>query len=148
MVQNFKSLVLVDNYQDTDKIVGLTLLQGFAFPKARQELHRAIDLLTPTGYSVRISPHELGLSNNRYKFRQGILHMHFEKIGDAKEGEIPTDVSLELWLGATPYAGIIDVKTRKIIVPFSDKQIAQNYLTLLDKYLTPVARNVLQKIAQ
>ena len=146
LAQHVNSLSLAENYKFPDKIAGLTLYQGFQPQKASQELEHILARLTPPGYTVRISTHELGLSNNYQKFRQGSLHLHFEKI-NARPGLIPTDISIELWISAIPYAGIIDPKTRKIIVPFSDKKIAQNYLILFDKYLTPHARRALQNIA-
>ncbi len=141
------SFAFAQDYEHPDKMIGLTFYQGFQPTYTRQELERVLDTLTPPGYTVRISAHELGISDDRKKFRQGFLHVHFEQI-NARPGPIPTDIGIELWLGVTPYAGIIDVQTRKIILPFSDKKIAQNYLILFDKYLTPNARQILQYIAR
>ena len=141
------SFTFATDYENPEKIIGLTLLQGFQPAATRQELEQVLDALTPPGYILRMSTHELGLSSSRQKFRQGFLHIHFEKT-NARPGTIPTNISIELWIGATPYTGIIDIKTRKIIVPFDDKKIAQHYLTLFDKYLTPAARQTLEYIAR
>lgn len=145
--QPIASFTFAEDYEDTNKIIGLTFLQGFQPDKTRQELEYVLDYLTPPGYTVRISTHEIGLSNNRQKFRQGFLHVHFEQI-NSRPGVVTLDSSIELWLGVTPYVGVINPKTRKIIVPFSDKKIAQNYLILFNKYLTPHTRYALERISE
>lgn len=142
-----KTLKFAHDYENPAKVIGLTFQPGFPLPRARQELERTLSSLTPPGYSVRIAPHELGLFNHRKKFRQGFLHVHIEKT-NVVTSPIPTDVSMELWLSMIPFAGIINPQTRKIIVPFGDKQIAKNYLFLLDKYLSADARTTLENIAE
>ena len=117
-----------------NKICAINLTQGIVTAQARQELETVIDTLTPPGYHVRLGVHELGLSNDRKSFRQGKLHIHFDK-EDATEGSFPTDKSIEFFLNLTPLAGLMDTKTRRITYPFSDKMIAKNYLNLLHKYL-------------
>ncbi|MBR2082166.1 MAG: hypothetical protein IJ876_04045 [Elusimicrobiaceae bacterium] len=144
---NVQSFTFAEDYEDPNKIIGLTFFQGFQPDKARRELEQVLDTLTPPGYTIRMGAHELGLSNNRKKFRQGFLHMHFEQVGTRSE-PIPTDMSIELWLGATPYAGVIDPKTRTIIAPFPDRWIARNYLILFNKYLSPEVKRVLDYIAR
>ena len=147
LYEPLKTLKFAYDYENPDKIVGLTFRQGFPLLQTRQELEHTLYRLIPPGYNIRISAHELGLFNHKQKFRQGFLHVHIEKI-DVSQTPIPTDVSMELWLSMVPFAGIINPQTRKILVPFGDKQIAKNYLFLLDKYLSAEARACLERIAR
>ena len=128
-------------------------LFGFIFPqtfkpiaKTRQEFETLLEAIIPPGYIVRMTPHELGLSNNRRKFRKGMLHLHLEKT-NIKPGQIPLDVSLNIGLSLRPYVGIIDPISHKILVPFKDKKIARAYLGIFEKYLSPEAKFILEKIA-
>lgn len=141
-----RSFVFSKDIDNPNHIVGIVFLQGFQPGKTGQEFEQVLALLTPPGYTVRLNAHEVGLSNTRKRFRQGFLHLHFEKI-DKQPFQIPVDISIKLWLSVSPYAGVINPQTRKIIVPFNDKTIAKNYFTLFQKYLTPRIKTILQYIS-
>jgi len=143
-----KGVVLIPWGPESDLLFGFSFLQTFQpISKTQQEFEQILETLVPPGYTVRITAHELGLSNRRHKFRKGVLHLHLEKT-NAKLGQIPLDISLNIGLSMKPYVGIIDPVTRKVLVPFKDKVIARNYLAIFGKYLSPEAKFILEKIAR
>lgn len=140
------SLYLAQDHQRRNNVKGFTFVPGATVQTAQREFAQVIKAVLPDEYRLRIDVHELGLvKGDRSHFRQGFLHLHFEKI-NARTEILPVDESIELWLSCKPFAGVVNPITRKLIVPFDDKKIAQNYLTLFGDYLSLRAKQELLDI--
>ncbi len=142
-----QSFCFFRNRQKKEMIEGISLFQGFTPQDTSRELQKELTARLPQGYHVRMGPHELGLyGENRDRFRAGKLHLHVEA-NTPTPGAIPTDNLISLWVSAKPYAGVIDVETRQIILPNNDQTIARNYLTLFEPFLTNEGREALQTLS-
>ena len=143
-----QSFCFFRNQTNKEIIEGISLFQGFAPQDTGRELQKELSARFPQGYHVRMGPHELGLyDKNRERFRAGRLHLHLEA-NTPTPGVIPTDNIISLWVSAKPYAGVIDVQTRQIILPNNDQTIARNYAALFEPFLTPEGRAALQAIIE
>lgn len=122
-------------FNEQGEIYAISLLQGYSIQQIRQSLEELLDVITPPGYNVRMNAHEMGIHNkDRVKFRNGDVHVHLNWVSDNHPSAV--DKNIKLFIFARSIAGITDPQTHKNIVSFSDKQIAQNYLTVFHKYLT------------
>ncbi len=143
-----QSFCFFRNQTNKEIIEGISLFQGFAPQDTSRELQKELSARFPQGYHVRMGPHELGLyDKNRERFRAGKLHLHLEA-NTPTPGVIPTQNIISLWVSAKPYAGVIDVQTRQIILPNNDQTIARNYVALFEPFLTPEGRAALQAIIE
>ena len=140
------SFALSHNAKDRNIVQGVVMFPDFTPELTRNELLKTLRVLTPYGYRLRMGSAELGLrGEDRTNFRQGTLHLHIET-SNPTAGPVPIHRNYSLFVSAKPYAGVIDPRTRQIVLQNNDKTIAQNYLTLFEPYLDPQGRAALQHI--
>ena len=111
----------------------------------KANLETVIENLLPRNYTVRMGMHEIGLSrNNLKKFRLGKVHFHLENTFPSLDyGTLPVHHGVSLSVEMLRFVN--DTKGEEF-KPLSDQEIAVNYLTLFDKFLSDEARTALQKI--
>lgn len=142
--QSFRFARHKDNPQQL--IRGIIFFQGFMPQTAREEMVKALQAIIPQGAHIHMGTQELGLNGeNRTKFREGKLHLHIES-SQLENVPFPMQKNIELMLSPKPYAGIIDVRTRQILIPNNDQTIARNYLILFEPFLDEEGKSALQDI--
>ncbi len=127
---------------------GILFFQDKSPQLAREELLQVFQQIIPAGFHIRMGVKELGLiGDDRTKFRAGKLHLHVET-PLPKPDQFPMHISMQLLLSVKPYAGLIDMRTRQIVIPNNDQTIARNYLALFEPFLDDQARAALQTIIE
>ena len=135
-------------FGEDDYITALGIETEVDIQTIKADLETIIENLLPRNYTVRMGMHEIGLSRNDLKkFQQGKVHLHLENTFPTQDkNHLPTHHSISLDVEMFRFIGTYNNETNEFR-PFSNHIIAQNYLTLFDKFLSDDARTALQKIA-
>ncbi len=142
------------NFADDDNQDMLTALEiekGVPIQTVKQDFQTAIQTLLPPGFEVRMGLHELGISGrDMTNFRKGHLHIHLERPATTEEMQdgFLTDVSISFKIqGLDRFVRKYNKYTRRV-EPLTDKEIAQNYLTLFGTFLNQAAKDKLTELAR
>ena len=133
---------------DENMVTAIGIAPRVPLTTVKQDLENMIQQLLPPGFEVRMGLHELGISgNNLTKFRKGHLHIHLERPATTEEMQdgFLTDVSISLNIKADRFVRKYN-KTTQRVEARTDKEIAQNYLTLFGSFLDQAAKDKLNEL--
>ena len=133
--------------RDGDMVTRLGIKYTTDLQTVKNDLETTLKHLLPPDYTVRMGMHEIGITaKNSNKFYKGDLHIHLENAAtSAGPTGLQIDHSISLKINTKPFVTRYNQETRQL-EPLSDKEIAQNYLTLFDKFLDAEARTFLQNL--
>lgn len=124
---------------DEERIMTLKLDPG----ASAAQLQQALSGLLPPGFHIRLGTHELGLSGlllqDKIKFLNGQLHVHFEKSfakeAGWEEDDNASDVSL-----------VVNIDVSTLVQNKSPKAVGQLYQELFGAFMDKKTRNTLRSV--